>query len=178
MKNKVLNISFIFFSFLLLVFFYLLVIERNPSEVPSTLINRKVPVFEARTLFDKNVFFSSDEIKGEKILVNFFATWCGPCREEHKYLNLLSKTNNLKIIGINYKDDSENAINWISELGNPYSKIIVDPDGLIGIEWGVYGIPETYIINSEGIIKYRLVGPITKKNYKSFNFKIINSENQ
>ena len=176
MKKKILIFPFIAFLFVLLVFFYLLVIERDPSELPSVLIDKKVPIFETESLLNKKKFISKNEFGNETTLVNFFATWCGPCRDEHVYLKRLSNEKGLKIIGINYKDDLDKTAEWLKELGNPYSDVIVDSKGLIGIDWGVYGIPETYIINSKGIIKYRLVGPITKKKYNTFYSKIKESE--
>ena len=160
------------------VFFYLLVIERDPSELPSVLIDKKVPTFETVSLLNKKIFISKVEFGNEITLVNFFATWCGPCREEHVYIKRLSDEKKLKIIGVNYKDDVDKALTWLKELGNPYSDVIVDNKGQIGIDWGVYGIPETFIVNSKGIIKYRLVGPITKKKYNSFYSKIKEIKNQ
>lgn len=176
MRKKILIFPFIAFFFVLLVFFYLLVIERDPSELPSVLIDKKVPTFETDSLLNKGTFISKNEFGSEIILVNFFATWCGPCRDEHVYLKRLSNKKGLKIIGVNYKDNPNKAVEWLEELGNPYSDVIVDSKGLIGIDWGVYGIPETYIVNSKGIIKYRLVGPITKKKYNAFYSKIKESE--
>ena len=176
MKKKILIFPFITFLFILIVFFYLLVIERDPSELPSVLINKKVPTFETEFLLNKKTFISKNEFGNETTLVNFFATWCGPCRDEHVYLKRLSNEKGLKIIGVNYKDDSNKTVEWLKELGNPYSDVIADGKGLIGIDWGVYGIPETYIVNSKGIIKYRLVGSITKKNYNAFYSKIKESE--
>ena len=178
MKKKVLVFPFITFFFLLFVFFYLLFIERDPSELPSVLIDKKVPIFEAELLLNKNKFISKNEFGNETILVNFFATWCGPCIEEHIYLKRLYNEKGLRIIGVNYKDDLDKTSAWIRKLGNPYSDIIVDSKGLIGIDWGVYGIPETFIVNSKSLVKYRLVGPITKKNYNAFYSKIMERENQ
>ena len=172
MKKKILIFPFIVFLFILIVFFYLLVIERDPSELPSVLIDKKIPTFEAESLLKKKTFISKNEFYTETTLVNFFATWCGPCRDEHVYLKRLSNEKGLKIIGVNYKDDPNKTVEWLKELGNPYSDVIVDSKGLIGIDWGVYGIPETYIVNSKGIIKYRLVGPITKKNTMPFIQKL------
>ena len=172
MKKKILIFPFIAFFFMLLVFFYLLVIERDPSELPSVLIDKKVPTFETDSLLNKETFISKNEFGSEITLVNFFATWCGPCRDEHIYLKRLSDEKGLKIIGVNYKDDPNKAVEWLEELGNPYSDVIVDSKGLIGIDWGVYGIPETFIVNSKGIIKYRHVGPITKKIYIKINLLI------
>ena len=173
MKNKTLIIPAILFFFILFILFYLLLIERKPSELPSVLINKKVPVFKAESLLNDNIFISEKEFKNELTIVNFFATWCKPCLDEHAYLKRLSIGKNLKIIGINYKDDPKKATKWLKELGNPYYDVLADYDARIGIDWGVYGLPETFIINSKGIIKYRLVGPITEKNYDMFKLKII-----
>ena len=119
-------------------------------------------------------FISSNEFGKEIIVVNFFATWCKPCRDEHVYIKRFSEEHELKLIGINYKDDKKKTINWLNKLGNPYSKIPIDKNGRIAIDWGVYGIPETFIVNSKGIIKYRHVGPINKKIYKKINLLIRN----
>ena len=172
MKTKILIFPFITFFFVLLVFFYLLLIERDPSELPSVLIDKKVPIFETESLLNKKKFISKNEFGSEITLVNFFATWCAPCRDEHVYIKRLSDEKGLKIIGVNYKDDLNKAVKWLKELGNPYSDVIVDNKGLLGIDWGVYGIPETFVVDSKGIIKYRLVGSITKKNYNAFYSKI------
>jgi len=172
MKKGILISPIILFFLILLVFFYLLIIDRNPSELPSMLINKKVPAFEAKLLLENKIFISPGEFENETTLVNFFATWCKPCRDEHPYLKKLSDEKRLKIIGINYKDDSKRAVKWLEKLGNPYSSILVDPNARLGIDWGVYGLPETFIVNSNGMIKYRLVGPITKKNYDAFVLKV------
>ncbi len=100
------------------------------------------------------------------VVMSFFATWCKPCRDEHIYIERFSNEKGIKVIGINYKDNSKKAIQWLKELGNPYTNVAVDKSGRIAIDWGVYGIPETFIVNSEGIIKYRHVGAVTKKIYK------------
>ncbi len=105
-------------------------------------------------------------------MVNFFATWCLPCREEHAYIKRFSDEKRIRVIGINYKDNPKKTIQWLKDMGNPYSNIPIDKNGKIAIDWGVYGIPETFIINSKGIIKYRHVGPITKKIYKKINLLI------
>ena len=169
MKKQLLIIPSILFVLILSIFFYLLIIERNPLELPSNLLNKNVPNFETESLLKNKKFISSQEFGYEIILVNFFATWCGPCRDEHVYIKRFANEKGIRVIGINYKDNSDNAIDWLKNLGNPYSDIPIDRDGKIAIDWGVYGIPETYIINSKGIIKYRHVGPITKKIYKKIN---------
>jgi cytochrome c biogenesis protein CcmG/thiol:disulfide interchange protein DsbE len=141
MKNKLLILPSIFFAIILSIFFYLLIIERNPSELPSNLLNKNVPIFETESLF-----------KNEIILVNFFATWCKPCRDEHVYIKRFSNKKGIKVIGINYKDNSKKTIKWLKNLGNPYSDVLIDKNGRVAIDWGVYGIPETFIVNSKGII--------------------------
>ncbi len=178
MKKKILFFPFITFIFIVALFFYLLVIERDPYELPSALINKKVPTFKTSSLLNDNIFISDKEFGNNTILVNFFATWCGPCRDEHKYMKKLSKEKGFKILGINYKDNKDKTIKWLKELGNPYYNVILDNNGSIGIDWGVYGIPETFIVNSKARIKYRLVGPINNKNYDSFFLKITESENE
>jgi len=176
MKNKLLILPSIFFAIILSIFFYLLITERNPSEIPSNLLNKNVPFFEAESLFKNEKFISSQELKNEIILVNFFATWCKPCRDEHVYIKRFSNKKGIKVIGINYKDNSKKTIEWLKNLGNPYSDVLIDKNGRIAIDWGVYGIPETFIVNSSGIIKYRHVGPITNKIYKKINLIINENE--
>ena len=171
MIKRIYIIPIIIFLFVLSVFFYLLIIERDPLELPSNLLNKRVPDFETKSLLIDEKFVSSIEFGNELVLVNFFATWCKPCRDEHTYIKNFSKEG-IRIKGINYKDKSTNAIKWLEKLGNPYSNIPIDKDGRIAIDWGVYGIPETFIVNSKGIIKYRHVGPITKKIYKKNNLLI------
>ncbi len=172
MNKKILILPSIFFFLVLSIFFYLLIIERNPSEIPSNLINEKVPIFEAKSLFKNEKFVSSNEFKNEITLVNFFATWCKPCRDEHIYIKRFANERGIKVIGINYKDSQKKAIKWLKELENPYTSIAVDKTGRIAIEWGVYGIPETFIINSNNIIKFRHAGPITKKKFEEINLLI------
>ena len=169
MMKRLLIIPFILFILVLSIFFYLLIIDRNPLELPSNLLNKNVPNFETESLLKNKNFVSSKEFGNEIVLVNFFATWCKPCRDEHVYIKRFAHEKEIRVIGINYKDNSDNAVDWLKNLGNPYSDIPIDRDGKIAIDWGVYGIPETFIINSKGIIKYRHVGPITKKIYKKIN---------
>ena len=176
MKKKILALPSVVFFLILSIFFYLLIIDRNPSEIPSNLLNKNVPIFEAESLFKDKKFISSNEFKNEIILVNFFATWCKPCRDEHVYIMRFANEREIKVIGINYKDNTEKTIKWLKDLGNPYKDILIDKNGKIAIDWGVYGIPETFIINSNGIIKYRHVGPITNKIYTKINLIINQNE--
>ena len=174
--KKILLILPITFFLILGAFFYLLTIERNPSEIPSALMNKNAPRFEADELFNNNKFVSTNEFGKETVLVNFFASWCKPCRDEHVFIENFSNRDEIRVIGINYKDNSSRAIEWMDEVGNPYSNVIIDKKGKLAIDWGVYGIPETFVVDSNGIIKYRHVGPITKKIYKKIS--IIINENK
>ena len=172
MNKKLLIIPSLLFLLILVTFFYLLIIERNPSEIPSNLLNKNVPNFEVESLLKKERFSSSKEFGNEIMLVNFFATWCLPCRDEHIYIKRFSDEKGIRVIGINYKDNPKKAIQWLKDMGNPYSNVPIDKYGRIAIDWGVYGIPETFIISSKGIIKYRHVGPVTKKIYNKINLLI------
>ena len=172
MKKQILIIPSILFLSVILTFFYLLIIERNPSELPSNLLDKNVPKFETESLLKNEKFISSKEFGNRVILVNFFATWCKPCRDEHFYIQRFANEKGIRIVGINYKDNPKKTIRWLKNLGNPYSDVPIDKNGRIAIDWGVYGIPETFIINSKGIIKYRHVGPITKKMYRKINLLI------
>ena len=169
MNKQILKIPYLIFFLILLIFFYLLLIDRNPSKIPSALLEKQVPEFETSSLLKGEKFYSSQEFAKEITLVNFFATWCKPCRDEHVYIQKFSKEKKIKIIGINYKDNPEKAIQWLKKLGNPYSNIAIDKNGKIAIDWGVYGIPETFVVNSRGVIKYRHVGQVTKKINKKIN---------
>ena len=169
MKKKILLLPLFLFLLILLTFSYLLIIDRNPQEIPSNLINKKIPNYEANSLFKDEKFIFSHELKSEIVLINFFATWCKPCRDEHSYIKKFSEQQEIRVIGINYKDDPKKTIKWLNDLGNPYSDVLLDKKGQIAIDWGVYGIPETFVINSKGIIKYRQAGPITKKIYRKIN---------
>ena len=172
MNKKLLLLPAIIFSAIILIFFYLLLIDRNPTDIPSALIDKKIPNFETKSLLTEKNLLSSDVFTDGITLVNFFATWCKPCRDEHDYMKKLSNDDGYKIIGINYKDNNKKAIEWLKNLGNPYAEVAIDKKGSIAIDWGVYGIPETFIINSNGIIIYRHVGPVTKKIYKKINIII------
>ena len=172
MKKKLLIIPSILFLSILLTFFYLLIIERDPSAIPSNLLDKNIPKFETESLLRKERFISSKEFGNEIVLVNFFATWCLPCRDEHIYIKRFSNEKGIRVIGINYKDNPKKTIQWLKNLGNPYSNVPIDKNGRIAIDWGVYGIPETFVVSSKGIIKYRHIGPVTEKIYKKINLLI------
>lgn len=136
------------------------------SAIPSALIGTKAPSLALLPLEGANVPALTDAaIKRKLTLVNVFASWCVPCRQEHPMLKELSKDERLNIVGINYKDKSDNALRFLGELGNPYAAIGIDPNGKAAIDWGVYGIPETYLVGPDGTIIYKKVGPIDAATY-------------
>ena len=132
----------------------------DPRHVPSALIDKPAPEFVLPPLGAKKPLLSAD-LKGDVTLVNIFASWCVPCRVEHPLLLRLARDRTVVIFGINYKDRPEAAIEWLGQLGDPYSRIGADRDGRVGIEWGVYGVPETFVIDRAGRIRYKHIGPLT-----------------
>lgn len=140
---------------------------RDTNFVPSALINRPVPDFSLNPVegHDQPGFATSDFSGYGVSVVNVFASWCVPCREEHPYLMDLAARGEVTIYGINYDDPAPNALAFLRELGNPYDGIGADRDRRVGIEWGVYGVPETFVINAQGIITFKHVGPITAQSY-------------
>ncbi len=139
----------------------------DPSEVPSPLIDKPVPIFELPPVPDRTEGFSDADLKqGEVALVNVFASWCGPCRLEHPLLMRLSEGGDVPIYGLNYKDRPEDAKQWLDEMGDPYRRTGSDLDGRVGIDWGVYGVPETFVVDREGRIAYKHIGPIIPADLK------------
>lgn len=136
-------------------------LTRDPKILPSTLINKPVPEFELPPVKGRALGLATGNLKGEVSLVNVFASWCIPCRAEHPMLMRLSEQNIVTIHGLNYKDQPADASAWLDELGDPYTRTGADIDGRVGIEWGVYGVPETFIVNRDGKIAYKHIGAIT-----------------
>ena len=135
---------------------------RGGDDLPSALLDKPVPEFALAPVLGREEGLSTQDLIGHVSLVNVFASWCVPCRAEHPLFMELSATGEVPLYGINYKDPPEQARAWLDELGDPYARIGADIDGRAGIEWGVYGVPETYVITSDGAIAYRHVGPITR----------------
>ena len=134
----------------------------SSNELPSVLLDKPVPEFSLPPVQGRTEGLSTVDLQGHVSLVNVFASWCAPCRIEHPLLMRLGETGEVPIYGINYKDQPNQAEAWLDELGDPYARVGADLDGRIGIEWGVYGIPETYVISADGTIAYRHVGPLTQ----------------
>jgi len=133
----------------------------NPSEVPSPLIDKAAPTFELPQLHDPAGHFSSNDMLGKVWLLNVWASWCVACRQEHPLLVELARSRLVPLYGLNYKDNRDDAIEWLEALGNPYVMSIADLDGRVGIDFGVYGVPETFVIDKQGIIRYKQIGPVT-----------------
>lgn len=147
--------------FLGLVVFLAIGLGRDPHEVPSPLINKPAPTLQLPQLKDPSRSFSAQEMRGKVWLLNVWASWCVACREEHSMLLEISRSGAVPIYGLNYKDKREDAIAWLSELGDPYVLSVSDLDGRVGIDYGVYGAPETFLIDRDGMIRFKRVGPIT-----------------
>jgi len=133
----------------------------NPREVPSPLIGKAVPEFELPPVKGRTLGLASRDLKGEVALVNVFASWCVACREEHPVFMELQKRGVVPIHGLNYKDKPDDAARWLAALGDPYTRTGADLDGRVAIDWGVYGVPETFLIDREGRIAYKHIGPVT-----------------
>ena len=156
--NLLIVISFVGFCF----FVFYKGLNNSNTYTPKIINKKNIPTFEAKD-YDLNIYINSEKIFEEDIfyIVNIWASWCVPCIEEHPFLMKLSKNKSVKLIGLNYRDKLSNAKNFINEFGNPYSQIIIDKDGSISVEFGAYGVPETFIIDKDKKIVKKFVGPIT-----------------
>jgi cytochrome c biogenesis protein CcmG/thiol:disulfide interchange protein DsbE len=164
------------FGVLALVFAWGLTLE--PSRVPSPLIGKPVPEFSLPPVKGRTLGLSSADLKGEVSLVNVFASWCVPCRAEHPFFVQLNADGVVPIHGINYKDRPEDAARWLNTLGDPYTRTGADLDGRVAIEWGVYGIPETFVINKDGRIAHKHIGPLTRQTLEEDILPLIRKLNQ
>jgi cytochrome c biogenesis protein CcmG/thiol:disulfide interchange protein DsbE len=140
---------------------YMLLDDRDPSAIPSALVGRAAPSVAGPSLIpDAPAVTDAVFGNGEPVLVNFFASWCVPCRAEHPVLTSLARDAGLTIVGVNYKDGNGAGLRFLEELGNPYSQVAVDADGMISLDWGVTALPETFIVDGDGIVVYRHAGPV------------------
>ena len=147
--------------FLALIVFLFVGLSRDPNEIPSPLLDKPAPAFNLPQLADPQRSFKSEEMRGRVWLLNVWASWCEACRDEHPVLLELARARVVPIYGLNYKDERQDALNWLEEFGDPYTTILVDADGRVGIDYGVYGVPETFVIDREGVIRYKQIGPVT-----------------
>lgn len=149
------------FAFIILAGFLLVGLTLNPRQVPSPLIDKPAPVFQLNQLHEPEKTMSSEDNLGKVWMLNVWASWCVACRDEHPLLVQLANSGIVPIYGLNYKDESSTAMQWLKRYGDPYAISIVDPDGKVGIDYGVYGVPETYVIDKKGIIRHKQIGPVT-----------------
>ncbi|MCH6565657.1 MAG: DsbE family thiol:disulfide interchange protein [Proteobacteria bacterium] len=134
----------------------------DPKKVPSPLIDKPAPAFSLASLHAPQQQISNKDLLGEVWVLNVWASWCVACRAEHEFVTRLAQMELVKVIGLNYKDRSVDAKGWLQQWGDPYSASLMDADGRIGIDWGVYGVPETFIVDKNGLIKYKFIGPINQ----------------
>jgi cytochrome c biogenesis protein CcmG, thiol:disulfide interchange protein DsbE len=156
--NKKLLLPLAFIALAAVLFYGLF---RDPREVPSPLIGKTAPAFVLPLLQDANASFTPEQLKGKVWLLNVWASWCPPCKEEHPVLLELSKQNVVAIVGHNYKDKREAALDVLKSTGNPYAISIFDEKGSVALDWGVYGAPETFLIDAQGVVRAKYVGPLT-----------------
>jgi cytochrome c biogenesis protein CcmG/thiol:disulfide interchange protein DsbE len=149
------------FAFIVLAAFLLVGLTLNPRQVPSPLIDKPAPVFELNHLHEPDKVMASGDNLGKVWLLNVWASWCVACRDEHPLLVQLANSGIVPIYGLNYKDERTTAMQWLKRYGDPYAISIVDSDGKVGIDYGVYGVPETYVIDKKGIIRHKQIGPVT-----------------
>jgi cytochrome c biogenesis protein CcmG/thiol:disulfide interchange protein DsbE len=155
-----------FIAFLVLAAFLYVGLGLKPHEVPSPLIGKPAPAFSLPQLHEPNKRFSAEQMKGKVWLLNVWASWCESCKDEHPILLTLAQQNAVPIYGLDYKDRREDAEAWLHEAGNPYTLVASDTDGRVGIDYGVYGVPETYVIDKQGVIRYKQIGPVTLDNLR------------
>lgn len=150
-------------------------LTRDPRILPSALIDEPVPEFDLPAVKGRTRGLATADLKGEVSLVNIFASWCVPCRAEHPLLVELNRRGIVPIHGLNYKDRPDDASDWLDQLGDPYTRTGADVDGRVGIDWGVYGVPETFIIGRDGRIAYKHVGPLTVETVEDVLLPIVES---
>jgi cytochrome c biogenesis protein CcmG/thiol:disulfide interchange protein DsbE len=148
--------------FIVLVAFLAIGLNRDPREVPSPLVGKPAPAFSLPQLHKPESSFAPKDMQGKVWLLNVWASWCVSCRQEHPILVELAKSGIVPIYGLNYKDQRADALKWLQQFGDPYALSIVDAEGRVGIDYGVYGVPETYVIDKAGVIRYKQIGPVTQ----------------
>ena len=171
MKNKFFPIFIIFVFIFIFIIFYKGLQDTN-FYTPETKVNNEIPSFSAELFYSNKIVNSSEIFESNKFyLLNIWSSWCMPCRQEHSLLMDLTKNKNIEVIGINYKDTKINAKNFLNELGNPYEKIIFDKDGTKAIEWGAFGVPESFLIYNNKV-KKKYIGPLNNKVIKEIRFTV------
>ena len=149
--------------FAVLVVFLAIGLTRDPHEIPSPLIGKPAPLFTAPQLKSPGQQFSAKDMLGKVWILNTWASWCVACRQEHPILVEFAKTKTIPVIGLDYKDQNTEGLKWLASYGDPYDLSVTDRDGRIGIDFGVYGVPESFLIDKAGVIRYKQIGPITEE---------------
>lgn len=168
MKKIYLYLPLIIILLISFIFLIYLIQNKDPNKPPSALLNKDMPEINIVNLFNENEIFSKNKVKEKYILINFFASWCAPCKVEHPlFFEIKKRYKNVYLLGIDHKDKKKDVLKYLNTSGNPYDYIGVDKKGLIGLEYGVFGLPETFIINPAGKIIYKYLGPLTKKIIKN-----------
>jgi cytochrome c biogenesis protein CcmG/thiol:disulfide interchange protein DsbE len=152
--------------FVVMAAFLAIGLKLDPREVPSPLIGKPAPDFDLPQLAAQDQRLAAKDLRGQVWLLNVWASWCVACRQEHPLLVELSKSGQVKLYGLNYKDKREDALRWLANFGDPYLKSISDTDGLVGIDYGVYGVPETFVIDKQGVIRHKQIGPVTAESLR------------
>ena len=155
-----------FVAFIVLAVFLFIGLGLNPREVPSPLVGKPAPAFTLPQLHAPDKQFSPQDMKGKVWLLNVWASWCVSCVQEHPILLELARQNIVPIYGLDYKDKPADAVAWLNRGGDPYVLTVADRDGRIGIDYGVYGVPETYVIDKQGVIQYKQIGPVTRESLR------------
>lgn len=149
-----------FAVFVVVVGFLAVGLRLDPREVPSPLVGKAAPNFLLPQLHEPDQSFSPKDMAGKVWLLNFWASWCNGCKDEHPVLMQLAKSGEVPVYGVDYKDQREEALQWLKQWGNPYPLVAVDASGRVGIDYGVYGVPETYVIDKSGMIRFKQIGPV------------------
>jgi len=160
--------------FTVMAVFLALGLNLNPRDIPSPLIDQPAPNFSLPVLSNASQTLNKDKMLGEVWLLNVWASWCVSCRSEHPVFNQLARKKLVKIVGLNYKDEPAAAKQWLAQLGNPYNISMMDQEGRTGIDYGVYGVPETFVVDKKGIIRYKHTGPVSWQDVEKILIPLIN----
>lgn len=165
-------------AFLVLAVFLYIGLGRDPREVPSPLIGKPAPAFTRPLLYAPEKTFSSLDMKGQVWMLNVWASWCGSCKDEHPILMDMAQQKIVPVYGLNYKDKREDGLATLRESGDPYTLVISDADGKVGFDYGVYGVPETYVIDKQGVIRDKIIGAVTRQNLRERILPLIEELNK
>ncbi len=152
--------------FVVLIGFFWVGLGKDPNLLPSALLDKPAPAFTLSNLHSPEKSFSTEDMKGKVWVLNVWASWCAACRSEHPLFMDIARQGGINLYGLNYKDKRDDALTWLRQLGNPYAASLSDLSGDVGIDYGVYGVPETFIIDKEGIIRMKHVGPVSRADWQ------------